>query len=85
MLKETKSINRSIWNIKNRKIMAYINNIYFEFEIWYLQSPIEKQVYRFVSTIEKMNESIDRMRNLNLTILEITCKGIIRKLEEPNL
>ena len=59
--------------------MAYINNIYFEFEIWYLQSPIEKQVYRFVSTIEKMNESIDRMRNLNLTILEITCKGIIRK------
>ena len=65
--------------------MAYINNIYFEFEIWYLQSPIEKKVYRFVSTIEKMNESIDRMRNLNLTILEITCKGIIRKLEEPNL
>lgn len=65
--------------------MAYINNIYFEFEIWYLQSPIEKQVYRFVSTIEKMNESIDKMRNLNLTILEINCKGIIRKLEEPNL
>ena len=70
---------------KKQKNHGYINNIYFEFEIWYLQSPIEKQVYRFVSTIEKMNESIDRMRNLNLTILEITCKGIIRKLEEPNL
>lgn len=65
--------------------MAYINNIHFEFEIWYLQSPIEIQVDRFVSTIEKMNESIDRMRKLNLTILEITCKVIIRELEEPNL
>lgn len=65
--------------------MAYINNIYFEFEIWYLQSPIEKKAYKFISTIEEMNKSIDRMRDLNLTILEITCKGIIRKSEEPNL
>jgi hypothetical protein len=80
VLKETKSINRSIWNIKNRKIMGYINNIYFEFEIWYLQSPIEKQVYRFVSTIEKMNESIDRMKNNNLNYLKMDKRKIIYEI-----
>lgn len=50
-----------------------INNVKFLWEIWYLQSCVEKQQYILNATINEMNKQIDNIRKLNLIILEIKC------------
>lgn len=48
-----------------------INKVKFLWEIWYLQSCVEKKRYILEATINEMNEQIDNIRKLNLIILEI--------------
>ncbi len=48
-----------------------INKVKFLWEIWYLQSCVEKKRYTLEATINEMNEQIDNIRKLNLIILEI--------------
>lgn len=42
-------------------------------EFQYLQSPVEIQKFKFIGTIDELNEKIDKMRKMNITILEIVC------------
>ena len=56
-----------------------INKVKFLWEIWYLQSCVEKKRYILEATINEMNEQIDNIRKLNLIILEIKC---IRTLDK---
>lgn len=48
-----------------------IKKVKFLWEIWYLQSCVEKKRYILEATINEMNEQIDNIRKLNLIILEI--------------
>nr|DAR34648.1 MAG TPA: hypothetical protein [Microviridae sp.] len=56
-----------------------INKVKFLWEIWYLQSCVEKKQYILKATINEMNEQIDNIRKLNLIILEIKCIKILDK------
>lgn len=53
------------------KLKNMINKVKFLWEIWYLQSCVEKKRYILEATINEMNEQIDNIRKLNLIILEI--------------
>lgn len=53
------------------KLKNMINKVKFLWEIWYLQSCVEKKRHILEATINKMNEQIDNIRKLNLIILEI--------------
>ena len=55
------------------KLKNMINKVKFLWEIWYLQSCVEKKRYILNATINEMNEQIDNIRKLNLIILEIKC------------
>lgn len=61
------------------KLKDMINKVKFLWEIWYLQSCVEKKRYILEATINEMNEQIDNIRKLNLIILEIKC---IRTLDK---
>ena len=61
------------------KLKNMINKVKFLWEIWYLQSCVEKKRYILKATINEMNEQIDNIRKLNLIILEIKR---IRTLDE---
>lgn len=49
------------------------NHNKYIWEIKYLQSPIEIKKFRFASTINELNEEIDRMREMDIAILEVKC------------
>lgn len=49
------------------------NHNKYIWEIKYLQSPIEIKKFRFASTINELNEEIDKMREMNIAILEVKC------------